>query len=109
MRTIRSMMRLATAVLLSCLVPASAPAADVKIGDSPLRLPPPTGYCEMDPVLASDAPLIGRIHATITKTGNRLLVMSADCAELKAWRNGKRHDLNHFAEYQTAIAMENAP
>src|SRR2546430_2735326 len=95
--------RIATAFLLSCFVSGAVAAADARIGDVPLQLPKPPGYCEMDPVLASDAPLIGRLHATMTKAGNRLLVISADCTELKDWRNGKRHDLDHMAQYQTII------
>jgi hypothetical protein len=101
------MTRFPMAVLLSCWLCGTAFAADVKIGDTPLRLPQPTGYCEMDPVLASDTPLIGRLHATMAKAGNHLLVMSADCTELRDWRNGKRPDFNHFAQYQTTIAFEN--
>ena len=101
--------RFATPLLIFCFVSGAVTAADVKIGDVPLRLPQPPGYCEMDPVLASDAPLIGRLHSTMTKTGNRLLVISADCAELRDWRNGKRQDLDHMAQYQTIIELENEP
>ena len=61
-------------------IAGAAAAADGKIGGTALRLPPPAGYCELDPVLASDAPMIGRLHATMTKAGNRLLIISADCA-----------------------------
>jgi hypothetical protein len=43
----------------------------MQIGDISLRLPPPPGYCEMDPVLASDVPLFARIHATIAKKDTR--------------------------------------
>jgi hypothetical protein len=35
--------------------------------------------------------------------------MSADCVELKDWRNGKREALDHFAEYQTVLRLENQP
>jgi hypothetical protein len=108
-RTGRKMVRLSMALLVFASVSAPATATDVRIGDTPLHLPPPAGYCELDPVLASDAPLIGRIHATIAKTGNRLLVMSAECAELKDWRNGKRQDVDHLAQYQTIIAFESQP
>jgi hypothetical protein len=101
------MIRLTTALLLSCLVSLAATAADVKIGEVSLHLPPPPGYCEMDAVLASDAHLIARMHSTLTNTGNRLLAMSADCTELKDWRNGKRSDLAHVAEYQTVLRFEN--
>ena len=103
------MLRLTPFVFLSCVLSFAAAAADVRIDDVPLRLPQPTGYCEMDPVLGSDAPLIGRMHATMTKSGNRLLVLSADCAELRDWRNGRRLDLDHMAQYQTIIELENQP
>ena len=69
------MIRLTTALLLSCLVSLAATAADVKIGEVSLHLPPPPGYCEMDAVLASDAHLIARMHSTLTNTGNRLLAV----------------------------------
>src|ERR1700682_3841830 len=100
---VTTIIRIATALLIFCFVSGAAAAADAKIGDVPFHLPQPPGYCEMDPVLASDAPLIGRLHATMTKTGSRLLVISADCAELRDWRNGKRQDLDHMAQYQTII------
>jgi hypothetical protein len=104
-----SSIRIAAAVLFYHLSPGGAAAADVTIGGVLLHLPPPPGYCEMDPVLATDAPLIGRLHATLAKTGNRLLVVSADCAELRDWRNGRRQDVQHMAEYQSVIAFESQP
>ena len=103
------MIRFATALLAFKALTLAAFAADVRIGDTPLRLPQPAGYCELDAVLGSDAPLVGRIHATMAKTGNRLLVMSADCAELKDWRQGKRQDLDHIAQYQTIMMFESGP
>jgi hypothetical protein len=102
-----TMIRFATALLVCCLLSHVAAAADAKIGDTPLHLPQPPGYCEMDPVLASDAALLGRIRPAVAKTGNRLLIMSADCAELRDWRNGKRQDLDHMAQYQSMAALEN--
>jgi hypothetical protein len=102
------MMRVTTALFVCCLVSvAAASAADVKIGDTPLHLPQPHGYCEMDPVQATDAAFIAAIHRTIISSGNRLLVLGGDCGELKDWRSGKRKDLDHFNEYQTVLSMEN--
>jgi hypothetical protein len=101
--------RFAAVLILSCSLSVAAMAADVRIGDVSLHIPQPTGYCEMDPVLASDGAFIGRLHSTMTKTGNRLLVVSADCSELRDWRNGKRPDLDHMAQYQTIIELENQP
>ena len=105
------MNRLATACLTLCLVctltAAPAAAADVRIGDVSLRLPQFPGHCEMDPVEAADARLFASLHASLAKTGNRLLVLSANCSELKAWRAGKRLVLDHLAQYQTVIALQN--
>ena len=101
------MIRLATACLALCLASDPGAAADVKIGEVSLRLPQPAGHCEMDPVIAADARLFAGLHASLAKTGNRLLVLSADCTELKDWRNGKRPVLDHVAEYQTVRALEN--
>jgi hypothetical protein len=103
------MIRLATALLLSCLAGGFAAAADAKIGDVSVSLPPPPGYCEMDVVQASDAHLISNIHAMLGKTGNRMLVLSAECGELREWRAGKRPTLDHMAQYQTVVGLENAP
>ena len=101
--------RIAVAFFCWAFLSRAAGAADARIGDVSLHLPHPIGYCEMDPVLASDGAFIGRLHATMTKTGNRLLVISADCSELRDWRNGKRPDLDHMAQYQTIIELENQP
>jgi hypothetical protein len=103
------MIRFTTPALLSCVLSVAATAADVRIGDVSLHLPPPPGYCEMDAVLASDTPLIARMHTTLTNTGNGLLAMSADCAELKEWREGRKQALDHAAEYQTVLRFENEP
>ena len=105
------MNRLATACLALCLIcsltAAPAPAADVRIGDVSLRLPQFPGHCEMDPVAAADARLFASLHASLAKAGNRLLVLSADCSELRDWRTGKRLVLVHLAQYQTVIALQN--
>jgi hypothetical protein len=103
------MIRLATSLLLPWLLSVAAMAADAKVGDVPLHLPQPPGYCELDVASASDADLLAKIRRTLVSSGNQLLVMSADCAELRDWRNGKRPDLDHIAQYQTIIELENQP
>jgi hypothetical protein len=102
-----AMVRIAAILLPSFLLSTALFAADVRVGDVALHLPHPRGYCEMDPVLATDAPLVGRLHAAVAQSGNHLLVVSADCAELKEWRRGKRPDVEHMAAYQTMAALEN--
>ena len=84
------MIRFATTLLILVFVSVGAAAKEAKVGNTSLQLPLPHGYCEMDPVLASDAHLFAGIHANLGKTGNRLLMLAADCAELKEWRDGKR-------------------
>jgi hypothetical protein len=103
------MNRITALLLVSCSVLIRVAAADVRIGDVSLHLPQPAGYCELDPVLASDARLVSNIHAARAKAGSRLLVLSAVCAEVKDWRNGKRKTLEHVAEYQTLLRLEHAP
>src|SRR5262245_20190710 len=100
--------RLVTALLISCLLSVRAAAHDVRIGEITLALPSLPGHCEMDVVHASDAPLVAKLHASVEKTGHRLLLLSADCRELKEWRDGKRPTLTHMAEYQTVLAFEHA-
>ena len=106
------MNRLATACLALCLACSlsvlPAVAAEVRLGEVALRLPQPPGHCEMDPVVAADARLFSSLHASLAKTGNRLLALSADCSELKDWRNGKRLVLDHLAQYQTVIALQDS-
>src|SRR5262245_29873324 len=100
--------RLAAALVISCLFSAGAAAADVRIGEMTIALPSLPGHCEMDVVHASDAPLIAKLHASVQKTGHRLLLLRADCKELKEWRDGKRPAITHMAEYQTVLAFEHA-
>jgi hypothetical protein len=98
-----------TATLLAAgITSVCATAADVKIGEVPIRLPPPVRYCELDVVVGSDAARIGPVRAILNRSGVRLLAMSTDCAELNAWRLDPTKDLDHWAEYQTAIRLEEA-
>jgi hypothetical protein len=41
------------------------------------------------------------IGELVTKVGNKLLVMSANCKQLAEWRTRKRPLLDDFAQYQT--------
>jgi hypothetical protein len=100
--------RFMATLLAAGIASVYAMAADVKIGEVAIRLPPPERYCELDAVVGSDAARIGPVHATLNKAGVRLLAMSAVCAELKAWRLDPTKDLDHWAEYQTAIRLEGA-
>jgi hypothetical protein len=104
------MIRLGTALLFfSCLLAGAARAGDIKVGATSLHLTPQPGYCELDVVKASDARLVAAITGLLGRTGNRLLAISADCDELREWRAGKRPGLDHMAQYQTLLGLENDP
>src|SRR6478609_7915064 len=85
-------------MLLAATTSLRAVAADVKIGEVIIRLPPPDRYCELDPVVGPDGARIGPVHTTLKKAGVRLLAMSAVCTELEAWRLDQTRDLDHWAE-----------
>jgi hypothetical protein len=95
-------------LLVACLLSVRAAAADITIADVSVHLPQHSGYCEMDPVLASDAPLVANAYSARAKAGGRLLLLSADCGEVKEWRNGRRRTLEHFAQYETPLRTEHA-
>lgn len=78
------------------------------VGTTVLALSPPPGFCELDAAQAADARMIGAIARTLAMMGNRLLSLSADCAELAEWRTGKRQLLDNLAQHQTMVSWENA-
>jgi hypothetical protein len=99
------------AILLVVCVPAAvmakeAGAKEARIGAVPISLPPPIGYCEMDAALASDAQMLAGVNAMLGATGNRLVVASAECKQLKDWRAGKRATIDNMAQYQTLASLE---
>ena len=59
---------IAVAFFLCAFLSRAADAADAKIGDVSLHLPHPVGYCEMDPVLASDGAFIGPLWRPTRRT-----------------------------------------
>jgi hypothetical protein len=100
--------RVAATLLLAATTSLCAVAAEVKVGEVTIRLPPPDFYCELDPVVGLDGLRVGSVHATLKRAGVRLLAMSAICTELSGWRSDPTSELDHWAEYQTAIRLEDA-
>src|SRR6476619_4812425 len=96
----------AATMLLAATTSHCAVAADVRIGEVIVRLPPPDRYCELDPVVGSDGVRLGSVHATLKKAGMRLLAMSAVCTDLEAWRLDQTRELDHWAEYQTSVRLD---
>src|SRR5262245_33787725 len=70
---------LAGAAVLSCALCVTATAKDAKVGGVLLKLPPPPGYCELDPSEPSDLRLFSILEGAFKNSGNRLLAISADC------------------------------
>jgi len=101
--------RTAAVLVAVCVLCTAAAATQIKIAETTLSLPLPPGHCELDPTVSTDAHLVSNIHAARNKTGNRLLLLSADCRDLREWRNGKRPALERRAEYQTVLAFANGP
>jgi hypothetical protein len=101
-------MNLIVFLLVSFFLAVRVAAADIRIADVSLQLPQPPGYCEMDPILTSDAPLVANVQSARAKAGGRLLLLSADCNEVKDWRDGKRTTLEHIAQYETPVRTEHA-
>jgi hypothetical protein len=97
------------AAMLIVGVPVAAIAKDAVIGTVSISLPPPAGYCELDGAQASDARMLNSINALLGASGNRLIVASADCKQLKDWRAGKRPLIDNLAQYQTLVSLEGAP
>jgi hypothetical protein len=102
--------RLSFAALVLAGAASSAPAAEATIGDVSVSLPPPGGFCELSATNSSDQRMVSTLTDLLTKSGNKLLAMSADCGQLADWRTGKRKLLDDYAQYQTPIAsMDKLP
>ena len=99
------MLRRAAVLLLAC-VPSGVMAKEARIGPVAVSLPPPPGYCEMDAAQAADARMLATVNEMLGATGNRLVVASAECKQLKEWRKGKRASIDNLAQYQTLSSLE---
>jgi hypothetical protein len=101
--------RLTFAALALVAAAPAAMAAETKIGDVSVNLPPPGGFCELSASNSSDQRMISTLTDLLGKSGNKLLAMSADCGQLADWRTAKRQLLDDFAQYQTPIAGIDKP
>jgi hypothetical protein len=93
---------------LACAA-SNAIAGSATIGNVSVNLPPPLNFCELSVNNASDKRMITTLTDLLAKSGNKLLVMSADCRQLAEWHTGKRQLLDDFAQYQTPIAGIDKP
>jgi hypothetical protein len=93
---------------LACAA-SNAIAGGATLGDVSVNLPPPTGFCELSANNSSDSRMLKTLSGLLEKSGNKMLVMSADCRQLAEWRANKRKLLDDYAQYQTAIAGIDKP
>jgi hypothetical protein len=101
--------RLTFAALVLAAAASSALAAEANIGGVSISLPPPGGFCELSSSNASDKHMTEVLGGLLEKSGNKLLVMSADCRQLADWHTGKRKLLDDYGQYQTQIATMDQP
>jgi hypothetical protein len=81
-------------------------AKDARIASANITLPPPKGYCELTEQEPSDAKVLNVVKTSSSVT--ELLVMSADCGQLRDFRSGKRRLLDDFAQYQTPVSSKDS-
>jgi hypothetical protein len=81
----------------------SSAARDAQIGAAALTLPAPQGFCELTEQQPADVRLFNVIGDLVSATKNELLAVSADCAQLEAWRAGKVATLDDYVQYQTPV------
>jgi hypothetical protein len=95
--------------LVFATVPSIAIAAQVKVGSASINLPSPTGFCEMSASTAPDSQMVGALSELVSKSGNKMLAVSADCRQLADWRAKKRQFIDDYANYQTTFSGIDSP
>jgi hypothetical protein len=85
---------------------ATGAAKDGRIGSATVALPAPAGFCELTEQDPSDARVLNVLKGA--SSTNEILVMSADCGQLRAFRNSKGRLLDDFAQYQTPVASRDS-
>lgn len=95
------LLRVAFAALAFAIAAPGAMALEGAIEGVAILFPPPAGFCELINTNSSDKRVLDTLGATISKGGNRLISLSADCQQLADWRAGKRKLLDDLANYQT--------
>jgi hypothetical protein len=98
--------RVALVILSGLAIVGASVAKDARIGSANLTLPPPVGFCELTDQQSSDAKVL-KVLRGVSST-NEILVMSADCSQLEAFRAGKQRLLDDFAQYQTPVSSKDS-
>ena len=95
--------------LLLLAATSRALGGQASLGDVSINLPPPAGFCEMAATDPSDKRMLTIVGDLLTKSGNKLLSMSADCGQLASWRTARRKLLDDYAQYQMSLALIDKP
>jgi hypothetical protein len=81
--------RLTLAAFFLAVSGSGALSLAAMIGDTFVKLPPPTGFCELTPRYEFDGRAVQVISAYMAGENIKLLAMSADCNQLAEAREGK--------------------
>ena len=66
------------------------------IGGTTVSIPPPGGWCRLEPEKLSDARLAGILSESMERIGNTFIVAYVDCGELERWRSGQQRTLDNY-------------
>jgi len=94
-------------VFITLIVTAAASetlAGEATLGGVSITLPPPAGFCELDPRQPFDSRIVTTISGLLERGGIKLLGISTDCGQLFDGRAGRRRLLDDLAEYRTQIS-----
>jgi len=97
------------AALAFAALTSSTLAADATIGGVSVHLPAPAGFCDLTHNDPSDKRMLTTVGELLSKSGNKLLGMSADCRQLTDWRGQRRQLLDDFVQYQTPVSAMDKP
>ena len=108
----RRLSEVSFAIALGALLPlfafaatTCAMAAEATIGDVPINLPAPAGFCELSERNPPDNYVLTNTGAVVGKAGNKLLAMSAHCQQLDDWRAHRQPFLDDYGQYQTPLGQ----
>lgn len=92
--------------LFILLIPSIANAADISISSARIFIPIPKGYCLLKSSEPSDSRLIQYLEDTNQEL-NKVLMIFADCGQLKLWRNGELPNLDDYGYVLTPKSLIN--
>ena len=88
------------------VVPANIYADTVTVGSDSISVSIPKGYCNLNPNNLSDVRLIDYLKDA-NRNNNKVLVVFADCEQLKLWRAGSYSSLDEYGYILAPLSMIN--